>query len=68
MKDSPKPSEAVYEDPDAPVGDKVKPGFAQSNEVRTADNVAYLTQVQVLHDEGVKTQDNLAYNLVSTVS
>ena len=68
MKDGPAPMEAVYEDPDTAVGDKVQPSFSQSKEVRTADNVAYFTQLQVLHNKGVKTQDNLAYNVVSTVS
>ena len=67
MNDSPKPIEAVYEDPDAVLSGKFQPGFSQGKEVRlTADNVAYSTQLQVLQDKGVKTQDNLAYNVVST--
>ena len=46
MKDCPEPLDAVYEDPDAALGNKVQPSFAQSKEVRTADNVAYFTQLR----------------------
>ena len=66
--EGPEPLEAVYEDPDAALGADFQPSFAQNKEVRTADNVAYSTQLQVLQDKGVKTQDNLAYGVVSTVS
>ena len=67
MKDSPKPIEAVYEDPDAVISDKFQPSFSQGKEVKTADNVAYSTQLQVLQDKGVKTQENLACNVANTV-
>ena len=62
IKDGLVPMEAVYEDRDTAVGNKFQPSFAQSKEVRTADNVVYFTQLHVLHDKGLKTQDNVAYN------
>ena len=64
----PKPLEAIYEDPDAALGDNFQPSFAQNKGARTADNMAYSTQLQVLQDKGVKTEDNLAYGVASTVS
>ena len=62
------PLEAIYEDPDAALGDNFQFSFAQSEELKTAANVAYSTQLQVLQDKGVKTKDNSAYGVVSTAS
>ena len=55
MKDGPKPLEAVCEDQVTALGGKFQPSFSQKTEVRTAENVAYITQLQVLHDKLVKT-------------
>ena len=63
-----KPLEAVYEDPDVALRDNFQPSFVQNQEVTTADNVAYSTQLQVLQDKGTKTQENLAYSVVSTIT
>ena len=68
MNEAPKPLEAIYEDPDAVLGDNFQPSFAQDKEVITADNVPYSTELQVLQDKAVKTEDNLAYNVVSTIA
>ena len=62
------PLEVVYEDPDTAASGSLQPSISQSKEVRTADNVAYSTELQDLQDKRVKTQDNLAYSVVSTVS
>ena len=62
VNEGPKPLEAVYEDPDADLSGNFQPSFAQNKEVRTADNVAYSTQVQVLQDKEVTTADNVAYS------
>ena len=66
VNEGPETLEAVYEDPDAALGDNFQPSFAQNKQVRTAENVAYSTKLQVLQDKGVKIQDNLAYSVVST--
>ena len=43
VNESPKPLEAF--------SDYFQPSFAQNKEVRTVDNVAYSTQLQVLQDK-----------------
>ena len=69
MNEGPKALEAIYEDPDAVLDDNFQPSFSQDKEVITADNVhvPYSTELQVLQDKAVKTEDNLAYNVVSTL-
>ena len=68
VNEGPETIEIVYEDPDDALGHNIQPGFTQNREVRTADNVAYSTQLQVVQERVVQTQDNLAYGVVSTLS
>ena len=65
VSEVPEPLDAVYEDPDTVLGDDFQPSFLLNQKVRTRDNVAYSTQLQVLQDKEVDIQDNLAYNAVT---
>ena len=58
----PAPLDAMYEDPDAVLHENFQPRFLRNVEVRTGDNVAYATQLQVLQDKEVDIKDNLAYS------
>ena len=45
VNEGPKPLRVSYENTGAAVSDNFQPSFAQNEEVRTADNVAYFTQL-----------------------